>query len=113
MAARTGIGLSAIGVFGIFLFLTYYLQLTLAYSPVKSGLAFLPMIAAIVAASTTSSGVLMPRVGPRPLIPVGLLLGPAAWPSWPRNWACAPATRARSCPPCSWSSGRAWCSAVR
>jgi hypothetical protein len=37
-------------------------------------LAFLPMIAAIVAASTTSSGVLMPRVGPRPLIPVGMLL---------------------------------------
>ena len=73
--AYLAIGLSAIGVFGIFLFLTFYLQLTLAYSPVKSGLAFLPMIAAIVAASTTSSGVLMPRVGPRPLIPVGLLLG--------------------------------------
>src|SRR5271170_3274149 len=72
--AYLAIGLSAIGVFGIFLFLTYYLQLTLAYSPVKSGLAFLPMIAAIVVASTTSSGVLMPRVGPRPLIPTGLLL---------------------------------------
>jgi hypothetical protein len=72
--AYLAIGLSAIGVFGIFLFLTYYLQLTLAYSPVKSGLAFLPMIAAIVVASTTSSGVLMPRVGPRPLIPAGLLL---------------------------------------
>jgi EmrB/QacA subfamily drug resistance transporter len=72
--AYLAIGLSAIGVFGIFLFLTYYLQLTLAYSPVKSGLAFLPMIAAIVVASTTSSGVLMPRVGPRPLVPVGLLL---------------------------------------
>src|SRR5690349_3662352 len=72
--AYLAIGLSAIGVFGIFLFLTYYLQLTLAYSPVKSGLAFLPMIAAIVAASTISSGVLMPRTGPRPLIPVGLLI---------------------------------------
>ena len=72
--AYLAIGLSAIGVFGIFLFLTYYLQLTLAYSPVKSGLAFLPMIAAIVAASTISSGVLMPRIGPRPLIPAGLLL---------------------------------------
>jgi EmrB/QacA subfamily drug resistance transporter len=73
--AYLAIGLSAIGVFGIFLFLTYYFQLTLSYSPVKSGLAFLPMIAAIVAASTTSSGVLMPRTGPRPLIPVGLLFG--------------------------------------
>ena len=72
--AYLAIGLSAIGVFGIFLFLTYYLQLTLAYSPVKSGLAFLPMIAAIVAASTISSGVLMPRTGPRPLIPTGLVL---------------------------------------
>jgi EmrB/QacA subfamily drug resistance transporter len=71
--AYLAIGLSAIGVFGIFLFLTYYLQLTLAYSPVKSGLAFLPMIVALVAASTISSGTLMPRLGPRPLIPVGLL----------------------------------------
>jgi EmrB/QacA subfamily drug resistance transporter len=61
--AYLAIGLSAIGIFGIFLFLTYYFQLTLAYSPVKSGLAFLPMVAAIVAASTTSSGVLMPRGG--------------------------------------------------
>jgi EmrB/QacA subfamily drug resistance transporter len=72
--AYLAIGLSAIGVFGIFLFLTYYFQLTLAYSPVRSGLAFLPMVAAIVVASTTCSGTLMPRFGPRPLIPVGLLL---------------------------------------
>jgi EmrB/QacA subfamily drug resistance transporter len=72
--AYLAIGLSAIGVFGIFLFLTYYLQLTLAYSPVKSGLAFLPMIVMIVLTSTTSSGVLMPRFGPRPLIPAGLVL---------------------------------------
>jgi EmrB/QacA subfamily drug resistance transporter len=72
--AYLAIGLSSIGVFGVFLFLTFYLQLTLAYSPVRSGLAFLPMVAAIVVASTTSSGVLMPRVGPRPLVPAGLLL---------------------------------------
>ena len=72
--AYLAIGLSAIGIFGIFLFLTYYLQLTLGYSPVKTGLAFLPMIAGIIASSTTSSGVLMPRFGPRPLIPAGLLV---------------------------------------
>jgi EmrB/QacA subfamily drug resistance transporter len=72
--AYLAIGLSAIGVFGIFLFLTYYLQLTLGYSPVKAGLAFLPMIAGIMASSTTSSGVLMPRFGPRPLVPAGMLL---------------------------------------
>jgi EmrB/QacA subfamily drug resistance transporter len=72
--AYLAIGLSAMGMFGIFLFLTYYLQLTLAYSPVKTGLAFLPMVAAIMAASTTSSGVLMPRFGPRPLVPMGMLV---------------------------------------
>jgi EmrB/QacA subfamily drug resistance transporter len=72
--AYLAIGLSSIGVFGIFLFLTYYVQLTLGYSPVKSGLAFLPMIAAIVATSTISSGVLLPRTGPRPLLPAGLLV---------------------------------------
>src|SRR5215831_14754246 len=78
--AYLAIGLSAIGIFGIFLFLTYYFQLTLAYSPVKSGLAFLPMVAAIVAASTTCSGVLMPRLGLRTsyldwILPALLLTG--------------------------------------
>jgi EmrB/QacA subfamily drug resistance transporter len=73
--AYLAIGLSAIGIFGIFLFLTYYLQLSLRYSPVKTGLAFLPMVAATMASSTTCSGALMPRLGPRPLVPVGLLAG--------------------------------------
>jgi EmrB/QacA subfamily drug resistance transporter len=71
--AYLAIGLSAIGIFGIFLFLTYYLQLTLGYSPVKTGLAFLPMIAGLILSSTISSGTLMPRFGPRPLVPAGLL----------------------------------------
>ena len=68
------IGLSAIGLFGVFLFLTYYLQLILGYSPVKTGLAFLPLIAALMVTSTTSSGILLPRMGPRPLIPLGLFV---------------------------------------
>ena len=71
--AYLAIGLSAIGIFGSFLFLTYYLQLTLRYSPVTTGLAFLPMIAGIILSSTVSSGALMPRIGPRPLVPAGLL----------------------------------------
>jgi EmrB/QacA subfamily drug resistance transporter len=68
------IGLSAIGMFGIFLFLTYYLQLTLGYSPITTGLSFLPMIGALMVASTTSTTLLLPRFGPRPLIPTGLLI---------------------------------------
>ena len=71
------IGLSAAGMFGVFLFLTYYLQLILRYSPVTTGLAFLPMIAALIATSTAVSAVLLPRVGPRILIPAGMLVAAA------------------------------------
>ena len=66
--------LAAIGMFGIFLFLTYYLQQTLGFSPVLSGVAFLPMVLCLMASSVTSNIVLMPRVGPRPLAPTGMLL---------------------------------------
>src|SRR5260370_12179346 len=69
------VGLTGIAVFGVFLFLTYYLQEIKGYSPVTSGLAFLPMIACILLASNTSSIVLLPRVGPRALIVTGMLLG--------------------------------------
>jgi MFS family permease len=72
--AYLAIGLSATGMFGIFLFLTYYLQEILRYSPVVTGLAFLPMVAGLMVSSTTSSGVLMPRFGPRPLVPAGLVV---------------------------------------
>ena len=71
------IGLSAVGLFGVFLFLTYYLQLILRYSPVATGLAFLPMIAALIATSTAVSAVLLPRVGPRILIPAGMVVAAA------------------------------------
>ena len=37
------IGISGAGMFGVFLFLTYYLQQTLGFSPIQTGLGFLPM----------------------------------------------------------------------
>src|SRR6266700_1065919 len=76
--AYVSVGLSGIAVFGVFLFLTYYLQQVKGYSPVTSGLAFLPMIACILIASNTSSILLLPRVGPRALIVTGMLLGGGA-----------------------------------
>ena len=63
------------GMFGLFLFLTYYLQLSKGFSPVKSGLAFLPMVACIILMSNMSSLFLLPRIGPRRLIPAGMSLG--------------------------------------
>jgi EmrB/QacA subfamily drug resistance transporter len=71
------VALGAIAIFAVFLFLTYYLQRNLGYSPVTSGLAFLPMVACIMFTSITSNVKLMPLVGPKPLVTAGCLLGAA------------------------------------
>jgi EmrB/QacA subfamily drug resistance transporter len=76
--AYLSVGLAGIAVFGVFLFLTYYLQQVKGYSPVTSGLAFLPMIACILLASNSSSILLLPRIGPRALVVTGMLLGGGA-----------------------------------
>jgi MFS family permease len=57
----------------MFLFLTYYFQLNLGYSALKSGLALLPFSGGII----VSAGVvaqLLPRLGPKPLMIVGLVM---------------------------------------
>jgi EmrB/QacA subfamily drug resistance transporter len=66
------------GIFGIFLFLTYYMQLTLRFSPVVTGVAFLPMIGCIMISANLATIVLMPRVGPRPLVTAGMLIAGGA-----------------------------------
>jgi hypothetical protein len=73
--------IASAGLFGIFLFLTYYLQQTLGYSPLVTGLAFLPISGGLIIASNLSTIVLMPRTGPRPLVAAGMLAaaGGAAW----------------------------------
>jgi len=68
------VGITGIAIFGIFLFLTYYMQQVKGYSPLTTGLLFLPLVAAILVASTFSSVVALPRVGPRVLITMGMLL---------------------------------------
>ncbi|MFE0043152.1 MFS transporter [Streptomyces albireticuli] len=68
------LGLAAIAMFGLFLFLTYYLQVVKGYKPVTTGLAFLPMIATMIAGSTQIGARLMTRVAPRWLMGPGFLL---------------------------------------
>jgi len=65
-------------MFGVFLFLTYYLQQTLGFTPIQTGLAFLPMSAMIMATATTATTKLVPRVGPRPLVSTGMVLASIA-----------------------------------
>ncbi|MBF6100590.1 MFS transporter [Nocardia cyriacigeorgica] len=70
-----------IGMFAIFLFLTYYMQLTLGYSPITTGVAFLPMVAAMIVSSTTTPSLLLPKLGPKIVVSAGFLIAAAgmAW----------------------------------
>ncbi|HZD70396.1 MAG TPA: DHA2 family efflux MFS transporter permease subunit [Actinomycetes bacterium] len=70
--------LAVVGMFGMFLALTYYFQVVLRFSPVRAGLAFLPMTVAVMASSTGIASRLLPRVPPRALIAPGLLAAAAA-----------------------------------
>jgi len=69
------------GIFGVFLFLTFFLQNSLGYSPVLTGLAFLPLVGALMITATTASTALLPRFGPKVLIAPGMLMaaGGMAW----------------------------------
>ncbi len=64
------------GLFAMFLFLTYYFQINLGYSPLKSGFAFLPFSAGIILAAGLAS-TLLPRTGPKPLMLAGLAIASA------------------------------------
>ncbi|MEU2336173.1 MFS transporter [Streptomyces sp. NPDC013172] len=73
--------ISAGGMFGVFLFLTYYLQLNLGFSPTKTGVAFLPMIGGLMVTAQIGTQVLVPRLGPKVVIPLGFAVSAAgmAW----------------------------------
>ena len=74
-AAYLSVLIAGAGMFGIFLFVTYYLQATLGYSPIQTGLSFLPMIGMLVVAAQLGTNVLVPRLGPKILVPAGMALG--------------------------------------
>jgi EmrB/QacA subfamily drug resistance transporter len=66
----------AAALFGMFFFLTLFVQDVLGYSPLRAGLAFLPVTAAIIVTSQIAS-VSLPRVGPQRLMAVGSVLAAA------------------------------------
>ena len=59
--------------FGMWFFVSLYLQQVLGYSPIRAGLAFLPMTLCIVGGSTLASR-LVQRIGVRPILTTGLFL---------------------------------------
>ncbi|KZX20760.1 EmrB/QacA subfamily drug resistance transporter [Rathayibacter tanaceti] len=74
-AAYLSVLIAGAGMFGIFLFVTYYLQVSLGYSPIQTGLSFLPMIAMLVLAAQLGTNLLLPRLGPKIMVPSGMVLG--------------------------------------
>jgi EmrB/QacA subfamily drug resistance transporter len=76
--AYLAVAIVGAGMFGVFLFLTYYMQQTLGFSPLKTGLAFLPMIAVIMPTGAIGQTRLVPRFGARRLVTLGMALGATA-----------------------------------
>jgi EmrB/QacA subfamily drug resistance transporter len=80
-ASLSALMLVNVGMFAVFLFLTYYLQTSLNYTPVKTGLAFLPLIVGTIVGAVAGLNILSRYVGPRIIVPGGMLLAAAnlAW----------------------------------
>ncbi|WP_305785785.1 DHA2 family efflux MFS transporter permease subunit [Symbioplanes lichenis] len=77
-AAYLGIAISGVGSFAVFLYLSYFLQQALGYSATAAGFAFLPFAGALVIGAGISGSALLPRFGPRPIIPAGCLASAAS-----------------------------------
>lgn len=76
--AFLAIFIATIGLYGVFLFLTYVMQRHLGFSPLVTGLGFLPMVVAIMLSATQAPIHLLPKIGPKRLIPTGLIVGAVA-----------------------------------
>jgi EmrB/QacA subfamily drug resistance transporter len=62
-------------LFSVFLFMTFYMQQILRFSPVKTGLGFLPLTAAVIIVAPLVQTKILPRLGPRAVITAGMILG--------------------------------------
>ncbi|MDQ6642422.1 MAG: MFS transporter [Actinomycetota bacterium] len=71
--AYLAVAVSVLGSFGMFLMLTYHFQQVLGWSPVRAGLAFLPLSFAVSASAYGLGSRLLPSVAPRNLIATGLV----------------------------------------
>ena len=61
------------GMMGMFMFMTYYFQQTLGYTPLKTGISYLPFSGALIVTAVVASN-LLPRLGARVVMTAGGLL---------------------------------------
>ncbi len=71
-AANVVVLLVGAAVFGMWFFLSLYLQQVLGYSPIRAGLSFLPMTVCIIAGSTLASRAVT-RIGAKPMLVAGMV----------------------------------------
>ncbi|WP_194819445.1 MFS transporter [Nocardia sp. XZ_19_385] len=76
--AYLSVFVAGIGMFAVFLFLTYYMQLILEYTPIVTGVAYMPMVVGMILSSTTGPTLLLPRFGPKVVSVAGFLVGALA-----------------------------------
>ena len=97
LAAADAVQMIAFAAFvSVFYFLTLYMQNVIGYGPIRSGSAYLPVTAGIIAAAGVSAK-LFARTGTRPLIVAGALIAAAGVSGWRASRSTAP-TRATCCP---------------
>jgi EmrB/QacA subfamily drug resistance transporter len=65
------------GMFGMFYFVTFFVQQVIGFSPLQAGLAFLP-VSFVIGATSGAMTKLMPKLGPKPIIVAGTVLVTAA-----------------------------------
>jgi EmrB/QacA subfamily drug resistance transporter len=76
-AAYLGAVVATIGILGTFLLGTYYLQGVLGFTPLVAGLAFLPFLGGVAVAANFVSNTGLARLGPKVVVPAGLLVAAA------------------------------------
>src|SRR5580704_7901796 len=64
--------LNVVGLFAMFIFLSYYMQQILHYTAAKAGVAFLPFALGVIVAAGAGTN-LVPKIGPRVAMTAGLL----------------------------------------
>ncbi|WP_449372703.1 MFS transporter [Arthrobacter psychrolactophilus] len=73
-ASMLGIFVAGAVIFGVNLYLVYYLQIVLGFTPLQTGVAVLPLCLGLMVSAIVSTSVLMPKFGARVLVPSGMVL---------------------------------------
>jgi EmrB/QacA subfamily drug resistance transporter len=76
--AYAAVFIAGAGMFGIFLFVTYYLQTVLQFSPMQTGIGYLPMIVMLITTAQLTTNLFLPRFGAKAIVPIGMTIGAGA-----------------------------------